>query len=36
MRLINFPHLLGQKKIGVNKNGKYLKQVLNNNFIEFY
>lgn len=34
MRLINFPHLLGQKKIGVNKNGKYLKQVLNNNLID--
>ena len=34
MRLINFPHLLGQKKLGVNKNGKYLKKVLKNEFID--
>ena len=34
MRLINFPHLLGQKKLGVNKNGKYLKKVLKNDFID--
>ena len=34
MRLINFPHLLGQKRLGVNKNGKYLKKVLKNEFID--
>lgn len=34
MRLINFPHLLGQKKLGVNKTGKYLKKVLKNEFID--
>ena len=34
MRLINFPHLLGQKKLGVNKTGRYLKKVLKNEFID--
>ena len=33
-KLINFPHLLGQKKLGVNKTGRYLKKVLSNDFVD--
>lgn len=33
-KLINFPHLLGQRKVGVNKTGKYLKKVLSNDFVD--
>ena len=33
-KLINFPHLLGQKKLGVNKTGRYLKKVLANDFVD--
>lgn len=33
-KLINFPHLLGQRKVGVNKTCKYLKKIFANDFVD--